>query len=304
VSVGANITEEIDSLFLVDTQTTFNRDALAMCRVTGCDLRENNQGIEIIRGVDGTTFSVNLEVPERRLLRSKGESALSFSRVSEQNLPSEIRLQAIASEESFKFTERPARYERGPKPVTTSTRVDSIRIQAGMPINQIQTYVSRTLDRETEARDQGVYKLPWQDAISVQPGDIHTVPEGDVLHTVKVTTASREANHIVNIQAVRLHTAQDYVGVSDAGTGYTSFVPLFVTGTLVGSVTPTGSMSGTFTAVGSASGTLAGSVTPTGSFSGTFSTAVSGTLSGSVVPVGSLSGTFSPPPSRALSAAL
>lgn len=295
VSVGSNITDTIDSLFLVDSQTTFNRDALAMCRATGCDLRENNQGIEIIRGVDGTTFSVNLAVPERRLLRSSGESALAFSRVGEQNLLSEIRLQAIASEESFKFSERPARVERGPKPVTTSTRVDSVRIQAGMPINQIQTYASRTLDRETEARDQVTYKLPWQDAISVQPGDIHTVPEGAVLHTVKVTTASREANRVVNIQAVRLHTAQDYVGVSDAGTGYTSFVPMSVTGTLAGSVTPVGAMSGSFVPAGVVGGSLAGSVTPTGSFSGTFTGAVAGTLSGSVVPIGSMSGTFSVP---------
>lgn len=68
-----------------------------------------------------------------------------------------------------------------------------------------------------------------------------------------------------------------------------------VTGTLAGTVVPTGSLTATFAVVGT--GTIAGSVVPTGTVVGTFTapTAVTGTLAGSLTPTGSLAGTFSVP---------
>ena len=226
VTVGANITDTLDSLFLVDTNTTFNRDGLAMCRVSNCDMRENNEGIEIVRGVQETTYVVNETLTDDVLLRAPGQAGITFTRVGEDELPSEVVLQFIASEASFRFTERPARRELGPMPTTTSTKRETIKIQAGMPINQGQTWVSKTLYREIEARDQFTYKLPWAYAIKVQAADIHIVPEtqDSLGHVVKVTRADRESNRLVQIQAQRLHTNQNYVGVADVGTSYPPFV--------------------------------------------------------------------------------
>jgi hypothetical protein len=205
VTVSTSIDDVLDSFFFVDGQSTFNRDAQAMCEIAGCYMREDNNSIYIGRGVNGTDYAVDLAVPTRRLLRAPGESAIQFTKIAQQDLPSEVRVQAISSERRTNSRERPARWERGPKPTSISTKIESFRVQAGMTVNQMQTYASRTLDRKTEARDKASYKLPWQDAIAVQPGDIQTVPEDDLLYTLQVTSASREANRIVAIDAITLH---------------------------------------------------------------------------------------------------
>jgi hypothetical protein len=296
VTVATDIDDTLDSFFFVDGQSTFNRDAMAMCEITGCFMREDNASIHIGRGVNGTTYAVDLAVPERRLLRGPGESALTFTRASEQDLPSEIRVQAIASErDGDKFMERPARWERGPKPTSVSTRIETYRVQAGMTVNQMQTYASRTLDRKTEAREQAAYKLPWEDAIKVQPGDIHTVPEDDLLYTLMVTRAERQPNRIVGIQATKLHTAQDYEGLADIGTGLSNPVALPpVAGTITGSITPTGSIHGVFLAEDG--GVIVGSIAPVGSLSALVSPpGATGTITGSVTPTGSLTGTAGTP---------
>jgi hypothetical protein len=164
-----------------------------------------------------------------------------------------------------------------------------------MTVNQMQTYASRTLDRSTEARDRASYKLPWQDAIKVQPGDIHTIPEDDLLYTMMVTQASREANRIVAVEAVRLHTAQDYQGLADAGTGYANPVALpTINGVITGSITPTGSLHGVF--LGASDGVIVGSMSPVGSLHGLGSPpGATGTITGSMSPTGSLTATATSP---------
>jgi hypothetical protein len=295
LTIAPEIDDVLDSFFFVDSQSTFNRDAMAMCGVTGCFLREDNESVHIGRGVNGTTYSVDLAVPAARLLRTSGESALVLPRSSEQDLPAEVRVQAIASEKADKFTEQKARWERGPKPTSVSTRSESYRVQAGMTVNLMQTYASRTLDRMTESRDKASYKLPWQDAIAVQPGDIHTVPEDDLLYTVMVTQASREANRIVAIEAVKLHTAQDYQGVADVGTGFANPVALpTINGVITGSITPTGSLHGVN--VGAADGVITGSIAPVGSLNAIASPpGATGTITGSMSPTGSLGGAATAP---------
>jgi hypothetical protein len=295
LTIAPEIDDVLDSFFFVDSQSTFNRDAMAMCGVTGCFLREENSSVHVGRGVNGTSFSVDLAVPAARLLRTSGESALTLSRSSEQDLPAEVRVQAISSEKADKFTEQKARWERGPKPTSVSTRSESYRVQAGMTVNLMQTYASRTLDRMTESRDKASYKLPWQDAIAVQPGNIHTVPEDDLLYTVMVTQASREANRIVAIEAVRLHVAQDYQGTADVGIGFANPVALpTVTGTITGSITPTGSIHASF--LGAADGVIVGTMSPVGSLNATASPpGATGTITGSMSPTGSLTGTATSP---------
>jgi hypothetical protein len=290
VTVSTSIDDVLDSFFFVDGQSTFNRDAQAMCEIAGCYMREDNNAIYIGRGVNGTDYAVDLAVPTRRLLRAPGESAIQFTKIAQQDLPSEVRVQAIASERADKFTERPARWERGPKPTSISTKIESFRVQAGMTVNQMQTYASRTLDRKTEARDKASYKLPWQDAIAVQPGDIQTVPEDDLLYTLQVTSASREANRIVAIDAITLHRAQDYQGLADVGTGFANPVALpTVTGTITGSITPTGSLHASF--LGASDGVIVGSMSPVGSLHATASPpGATGTITGSMSPTGSLGG--------------
>jgi hypothetical protein len=291
LTIAPEINDVLDSFFFVDSQSTFNRDAMAMCGATGCFLREDNAGVHIGRGVNGTTYSVDLAVPAARLLRTSGESALVLTRSSEQDLPAEVRVQAISSEKADKFTEQKARWERGPKPTSVSTRSESYRVQAGMTVNLMQTYASRTLDRMTESRDKAHYKLPWQDAIAVQPGNIHTVPEDDLLYTVMVTQASREANRVVAIEAVRLHVAQDYQGTADVGTGFANPVALpTVNGVITGSITPVGSLHGVFLAEDD--GIIVGTMSPVGSLNATFSLpSATGTITGSMSPTGSLTGT-------------
>jgi hypothetical protein len=295
LTIAPEIDDVLDSFFFIDSQSTFNRDAMAMCGITGCFLREDSASVHIGRGVNGTSFSVDLAVPTSRLLRTSGESALTLRRSSEQDLPAEVRVQAIASEKADKFTEQKARWERGPKPTSVSTRSDSYRVQAGMTVNLMQTYASRTLDRMTESRDKASYKLPWQDAIAVQPGDIHTVPEDDLLYTVMVTQAAREANRIVAIEAVRLHVAQDYQGTADAGTGYANPVALpTINGVITGSITPTGSLHGVF--IAEDEGVIVGSMSPVGSLHALVSIpGATGTITGSMSPTGSLSGTVGSP---------
>jgi hypothetical protein len=295
LTIAPEIDDVLDSFFFVDSQSTFNRDAMAMCGVTGCFLREDNESVHIGRGVNGTTYSVDLAVPTARLLRTSGESALTLSRSSEQDLPAEVRIQAIASEKADKFSEQRARWERGPKPTSVSTRSESYRVQAGMTANLTQTYASRTLDRMTESRDKASYKLPWQDAIAVQPGDIHTVPEDDLLYTVMVTQASREANRIVAIEAVKLHTAQDYQGVADVGTGFANPVALpTINGVITGSITPTGSIHASF--LGASDGVIVGSMSPVGSLHATASPpGATGTITGSITPTGSFGGAVAAP---------
>jgi hypothetical protein len=204
------------------------------------------------------------------LIQPDNGSALTFSRIAEQNLPSELVLQFVAAEASFRFTERPARREVGPKPTTISTKKDTIRIPLGMTVNKGQTYISNALYRETEARDRVTYSLPWQHAIEVQVANVHTLPDGDDELTVKVVRADREPNRIVTIQAERLHTAQDYIGVADSGTYAPSFVAAEpVTGTLAGTLA---GIAGAFVGeIESAEGALAGDVTTyiTASFAGT-----------------------------------
>jgi hypothetical protein len=163
-----------------------------------------------------------LPFPSGELLRGPGESALTFTRASEQDLPSEIRVQAIASERADKFTERPARWERGPKPTSVSTRIETYRVQAGMTVNQMQTYASRTLDRKTEAREMAAYRLPWEDAIKVQPGDIHTVPEDDLLYTLMVTRAERQPTVSSASRPTSFTRRRIIEGLADIGTGSTT----------------------------------------------------------------------------------
>jgi hypothetical protein len=295
LTIATSIDDVLDSFFFVDPMSTFNRDAQTMCEITGCFMREDNSSVHIGRGVNGTSYSVDLAVPTSRLLRTSGESALTLTRSSEQDLPAEVRVQAIASEKADKFTERPARWERGPKPTSVSTRSESYRVQAGMTVNQMQTYASRTLDRRTEARDKASYKLPWQDAIAVQPGDIQTVSEDTLLYTVMVTQAAREANRIVGIETIRLHVAQDYQGLADAGTGYANPVALpTVTGTITGSITPVGSLHGVF--LGASDGVIVGSMSPVGSLNAIASPpGATGTITGLTSPTGSLGGASAAP---------
>jgi hypothetical protein len=240
VTTDVTIAEQVDSLFLVDPQTTFNRDALNMCRAFGLDMREELEGVSIVRGVNGTSFDIDEELTEDVILRDPRAAGITFARADEQDLPAEIIVQAIATEASFRFTERPARRELGPYPTTLSTKKESFRIQAGMPVNQIQTCAAETLYREIEGRSQARYKLPWSYAIKVQPGDIHEVPEtaAGISHVMKVVNANREPNRTVSITARLLHTAQDYVGVADVGLIPESPIPVYTQPLELGGITP------------------------------------------------------------------
>jgi hypothetical protein len=239
VTTDVTIAEQVDSLFLVDPQTTFNRDALNMCRAFGLDMREELEGVSIVRGVNGTSFDIDEELTEDVILRDPRAAGITFARADEQDLPAEIIVQAIATEASFRFTERPARRELGPYPTTLSTKKESFRIQAGMPVNQIQTCAAETLYREIEGRSQARYKLPWSYAIKVQPGDIHEVPEtaAGISHVMKVVNANREPNRTVSITARLLHTAQDYVGVADVGLIPESPIPVYTQPLEIGGIT-------------------------------------------------------------------
>jgi hypothetical protein len=239
VTTDVTIAEQVDSLFLVDPQTTFNRDALNMCRAFGLDMREELEGVSIVRGVNGTSFDIDEELTEDVILRDPRAAGITFARADEQDLPAEIIIQAIATEASFRFTERPARRELGPYPTTISTKKESFRIQAGMSINQIQTCAAETLYREIEGRSQARYKLPWSYAIKVQPGDIHEVPEttAGISHVMKVVNANREPNRTVSITARLLHTAQDYVGVADVGLIPDSPIPVYDQPLEIGGIT-------------------------------------------------------------------
>lgn len=276
VTIGANITETIDNLFIVE-QGSFNSFALNIGRLCDFDLRETNNGVEIVRAADG---DIHAALTEDTLLRAPGESGLVFTRTGDDNLPAEVRAQFVASEASFKFSERPARRDFGPMPTTTSTRVDTIRVPLGMPVNAAQTYVSGCLYRETDARDQVRYALPWSYAVKVQAGDIHTVPDGDDLLTVKVTRADLTDNRTLNIEARRLHTALDYDGQAIVGeTPVDSFVAIATyTGALSVTEAPdvvaiTGTGSTTIT------GDLAVTEAPdTVAIAGSFAAAISGSL--------------------------
>jgi hypothetical protein len=216
VTVGSNILDPLDSMYLVDTQTTFNRDALAMCRATNCVMRENLDGVEIIRPVDGDEYTVDHELDEDNVIKRSG-TGVTFTPVGEDDLPSKVVLHAIASEASFRWTERPARREQGPFPTTQSDKQESIRIQAGMPINQIQTYASDTLYRVIEAGDQAKLALAWTHAIKIQPGDIIDAPDNGSVHTLMVTKVNREPNRAASIEAQRIHSVDPYEGIADAG---------------------------------------------------------------------------------------
>jgi hypothetical protein len=214
---------------------------LNMCRAFGLDMREELEGVSIVRGVNGTSFDIDEELTEDVILRNPREAGITFARADEQDLPAEIIIQAIATEASFRFTERPARRELGPYPTTISTKKESFRIQAGMSINQIQTCAAETLYREIEGRSQARYKLPWSYAIKVQPGDIHEVPEtaAGISHVMKVVNANREPNRTVSITARLLHTAQDYVGVADVGLIPESPIPVYDQPLEIGGITST-----------------------------------------------------------------
>jgi hypothetical protein len=216
VTVGSNILDPLDSMYLVDTQTTFNRDALAMCRATNCVMRENLDGVEIIRPVDGDEYTVDHELDEDNVIKRNG-TGVTFTPVGEDDLPSKVVLHAIASEASFRWTERPARREQGPFPTTQSDKQESIRIQAGMPINQIQTYASDTLYRVIEAGDQAKLALAWTHAIKIQPGDIIDAPDNGSVHTLMVTKVNRDPNRMASIEAQRIHSADPPEGIADAG---------------------------------------------------------------------------------------
>jgi hypothetical protein len=216
VTVGSNITDPLDSMYLVDTQTTFNRDALAMCRATNCIMRENLDGVEIIRPVDGDDYTVDHELDEDVVIKRSG-TGVTFNPVGEDDLPSKVVLHAIASEASFRWTERPARREQGPYPTTQSDKEESIRIQAGMPINQIQTYASDTLYRLIEAGDQAKMALAWTHAIKIQPGDVIEVPDNGSVHTLMVTKVNRDPNRAASIEAQRIHSVDPPEGIADAG---------------------------------------------------------------------------------------
>lgn len=222
VTIGANITDPIDNLFITE-QGSFLTFAQGIGRLLGCDVRENNDAIQIVRAEDG---DVNLTLTTDDMLRAPGDSALTFSRIGDDQLPSEIRAQFIASEASFKFSERPARRDFGPMATSNTTRAETIRVPLGMSINQGQTYASYALYRLTEARDSVTYKLPWLQAMQVQPGDIHIVPDDDVTLTIKVARADVDEQGIVSITGQRLRVMLDYDGQADSGSGGSAFVAI------------------------------------------------------------------------------
>lgn len=226
IAIAPSITDFVSCLFIVE-QGSFMQFAAAMNRLCNCDIRESNDGVEVFRIVDGVTYATDASVTVDNLLRQPGATGLMLSRAGDDAMPSEIRAQFVADEASFKYTERPARREFGPMQTTTTTRIDTLRVPLGMAISQGQQYVSETLYRETEMRAQVLYNVPWAQAISVQPGDVHAVDDastGDVL-TVKVTRADLTDNRTATIQGMRLHTAQEYNAQADGGSGATTFVP-------------------------------------------------------------------------------
>jgi hypothetical protein len=183
LTIATSIDDVLDSFFFVDPMSTFNRDAQTMCEITGCFMREDNSSVHIGRGVNGTSYSVDLAVPTSRLtedIRRKRSDAHAFVRT---GLAGRGAGSGHFLREGGQVYRDALRVGNGPK---ADERLDKERELPRASGNDRQPDADlreRTLDRRTEARDKASYKLPWQDAIAVQPGDIHTIPEDDLLYT-------------------------------------------------------------------------------------------------------------------------